>query len=97
MTQPISDYERRVRAYEAQDITRSDAQGIVEAEDMTQAKQGKSWTENADEIDRLRAVNAELRAALENILKQYGTQEDYPNFENEPVKQARAILAKATQ
>ena len=30
-------------------------------------KQGKSWTENADEIDRLRAQNAELLAALTRI------------------------------
>jgi hypothetical protein len=27
-------YERRVSAYEAQGMTRSDAQGIVDAEDM---------------------------------------------------------------
>ena len=30
-------------------------------------KQGKSWTENADEIDRLRAQNATLLAALAEI------------------------------
>ena len=28
------EYERRVQAYEAQGMTRSDAQGVVEAEDM---------------------------------------------------------------
>lgn len=32
------DYEKRVRAYEAQDITRSDAQGIVDAQYRQAAK-----------------------------------------------------------
>lgn len=36
------DYERRVRAYEELDITRSDAQGIVDAEIMTAGKEWRS-------------------------------------------------------
>lgn len=37
-------YEQRVRAYEAEGMTRSDAQGIVDLEDMRTAKNGDTMS-----------------------------------------------------
>jgi hypothetical protein len=37
------DYEKRVRAYERKGCTRSDAQGIVDAEDMNKSDKFEQW------------------------------------------------------
>ena len=40
-SEPAGSWEARVQAYEAMDITRSDAQGIVDAEDMKHDAAGR--------------------------------------------------------
>ena len=44
------DYEQRVQAYEAEGICRSDAQAIVEAEDLQAAR---NYAENSADLDAI--------------------------------------------
>ena len=46
-------YEQRVRAYEAQGMTTSDAQGVVDAEDMKASKQRSGHTPENIEVGNL--------------------------------------------
>lgn len=57
------DYESRVEAYEAQGMTRSDAQGCADTDDMT------ALQKLATECVSLRARVAELEAALEAAIE----------------------------
>jgi hypothetical protein len=63
----------------------------------------KSWTENADEIERLRAINAELLAALQEFIRldddALGLLVNHPDYGGELVSalhDARAALTRAT-
>ena len=116
-------YEQRVRKLEREGLTRSDAQGVVDAEDLKASRKVQHtpglprnrleglMSEAADKMnelyaerDRLKAVNAELVAALNGVLQSAG----YENGVAEPslrelrvhrtrLDAARAALAKARQ
>ena len=68
----MTNYEKRVRALEAEGLTRSDAQGVVDAEDMQSCKHGalkEKYEVLARKLDLVLADNARLKAQRDALIK----------------------------